>query len=238
MNFFPFQELPLELQSYILEKCDYTSLYNLSLISKEMKENIEKDEWLWKLKTKKVFGSLFSIIKNENWIKTYQNYILKSQNELFANIKIKNSKKALKILSADKDIIFTQNFLQDCFEQSCKNSLYSVIKKLVEIGVNVNTIMEGGYTSLMWSSRLGNIDIVKYLIIKGVNINKKNKYGYTALMWAVDKNHHDIVNILINAGADINICNVYEENSFSKALKCGHFNIAQSLLESKADINS
>ena len=55
------------------------------------------------------------------------------------------------------------------------------VKECIKQGVDVNTKILFGSTSLIWNSYRGHLDIVKLLINKGADINVKNEEGNTAL---------------------------------------------------------
>lgn len=83
-----------------------------------------------------------------------------------------------------------------------------VAKKLIDSGINVNT-MSNGITPLFAAARIGNNEMVSFLIKEGANINKQMTTawgkGQTALHIASCHGHVRVVSLLIHHGADINI---------------------------------
>jgi len=69
----------------------------------------------------------------------------------------------------------------------------SLVKNVLEKGVDVNTFDAEGATALMVASINGHIEIAKLLIEKGADVNAKDIDGYTALNYASLFNNTDIV---------------------------------------------
>jgi ankyrin repeat protein len=69
----------------------------------------------------------------------------------------------------------------------------SLAKRLIDNGVDVETINSHGSTALMLAARYGHQSIVELLIAKRVNVNFTDKHGWTALMIATQKGHQPIV---------------------------------------------
>jgi len=61
---------------------------------------------------------------------------------------------------------------------------FESVKKLIELGANVNAKTQQGYTPLMLATIINNKDIVTLLISHGANINMVSKNGETALSLA------------------------------------------------------
>ena len=70
------------------------------------------------------------------------------------------------------------------------------IKELL-INADVNIIDKYGYTSLMYASHHGYLDIVKELLLNEANVNIKNNYGNSSLMYASKKGYLNIVKELL-----------------------------------------
>ncbi|WP_082422628.1 ankyrin repeat domain-containing protein [Aquimarina longa] len=60
---------------------------------------------------------------------------------------------------------------------------YEMVKKMVELGTEVNESSEG-MTPLMYAARYNRIEIIKLLVANGAKINKKNGKGFNALKYA------------------------------------------------------
>ena len=60
---------------------------------------------------------------------------------------------------------------------------YEMVKKMVELGTEVNTTSQG-MTPLMYAARYDRVEIIKLLVANGAEINVKDKKGFTALKYA------------------------------------------------------
>lgn len=90
-----------------------------------------------------------------------------------------------------------QEFLN--FIKAVKKGETSVVKKLIEAGVDINKQDEDGYTALMWAAKIGYKMIVEHLMsIDNLIINKQNTDGYTGLMLAVKYGRNQIAMQLID----------------------------------------
>ena len=61
---------------------------------------------------------------------------------------------------------------------------------------------EAGFTELMLSAKVGDIETCNRLIESGVNINHQDDKGATALLYAVLAESEDIVKLMIDKGAN------------------------------------
>ncbi len=60
---------------------------------------------------------------------------------------------------------------------------YEMVKKMIELGTEVNIYSEG-MTPLMYAARYNRLEIIKLLVINGAKINTKNRKGFNALKYA------------------------------------------------------
>ncbi len=96
---------------------------------------------------------------------------------------------------------------------AAENGKISVIKKLLEEGIDINLQDSEGWTALMFASRFSDnessLEIVKLLIDSGADLNLQDIDGMTALMLACEPSNTnsslEIAKLLINSGADLNI---------------------------------
>jgi len=105
----------------------------------------------------------------------------------------------------------------------------SVLKKLIEKKVDINTQDNNGLTALMYATREAHLIVLDELLKYKANINIRDKHGKTALMH-VFKNYdaynneksikfENIIRLLVNAGADPFIENEYGRNSIMYATR-------------------
>ena len=96
----------------------------------------------------------------------------------------------------------------------------SVIRKALELGIDVNIRADAGFTPLLAAATFGNHSLIKKLLEKGADMNLQDDfYGNTALIAAAVKNHPDIVSELIMKGADETIRNYGEMTAIQEAEK-------------------
>ena len=119
-----------------------------------------------------------------------------------------------------------------------------LVRKLIDLGADVNLTTESGFTPLMASAGRHNIAIAELLIEKGADIEAKDDDGINALVYASTYNNEEMVKFLLEKGADANtVCEIENEHidisptPLMNAAYRGNTNIINMLLENGADIN-
>ncbi|MDR1382777.1 MAG: ankyrin repeat domain-containing protein [Planctomycetaceae bacterium] len=151
-------------------------------------------------------------------------------------IKIKTEERETNINNFVKEIINSDD--ATLLVLMSANGQLSIVKNLVEKGVDVNTKGKNGEQPLVAAARSGNLEIVKYLVEKGADINVKNNDGFFPLLLAVIKGDLDIVKYLVEKGAGINVKD--DNDGFSPlllAVSKGDLDIVKYLVEKGADVN-
>jgi uncharacterized protein len=148
-----------------------------------------------------------------------------------------------------------------------KNENLPAIRKLVNRGMEIDTVDSAGSTLLMLASRGGNQEIVAYLIASGAKVNHRNAYGDTALMWAAlagnlpvcrmlvehgaeydtegwtpliyaaSKGHDAVVDYLLSLDVDIDATSENGTTALMMAAQAGRITTVKLLLQHKADVN-
>lgn len=113
----------------------------------------------------------------------------------------------------------------------------SSVKKVLEIGVNVNNKDNFGMTCLMHAAKLGYKEITELLLSHGAIINICNTSSYNALMIAARYGNHDITKLLIDNGAEIDYADTFGWTALMIATRYNHEDIIKLLLENGADVN-
>ena len=108
--------------------------------------------------------------------------------------------------SIDKDIVIYKDRVQDLF-LACKNGLFELVNRLVQIPKIINTQDVNGWTPLIVAIFNNNIDIVKTLLSNGADISISNFKGTTILMYAMSAylQHNDDEIIRLILGLDIDV---------------------------------
>src|SRR5690606_4932722 len=78
------------------------------------------------------------------------------------------------------------------------------IVKLVERGLDVDTVDPNGNSLLILAAREGKGATVRALIERGARLDYRNRAGDSALMLAVLKDEREVAGLLIDAGASLN----------------------------------
>jgi uncharacterized protein len=132
-----------------------------------------------------------------------------------------------------------QTELNNLFIEACKFASLTDAVKYYELGADINSLDNFGWSALMWASQEGYTDIVKYLIENKADINYADiTNGWTALIAACFKGHADIVSLLIEGGADVNPDVTGFRNTSSPlryAERFGHSDIAEMLIQAGAE---
>ncbi|KJV54693.1 ankyrin repeat family protein [Orientia chuto str. Dubai] len=123
--------------------------------------------------------------------------------------------------------------------QLAKNNQLTELKELIKTGVDLNSFVDGCYTTLHHAVKENNLDAVNLLIDAGADLNVKSKVGgFTALYIAAFMINLSAVKLLINAGADPNIKD--DQNKIT-SLHCAALgsdsNIVKSLILAGANLN-
>ena len=104
------------------------------------------------------------------------------------------------------DLVIDAEIKQSNNNNITKDDL-SIIRKLIDSGVDINLQGKGGITALIAASKAGKLDVVKFLVAAGANVNLQTESGFTALMVAAGDGNLEIVKVLVHAGADSSLKN-------------------------------
>ena len=96
--------------------------------------------------------------------------------------------------------------LQQLIEAASKGDR-TLVKSLLQQGVDVNAAFKDGFTPLMAASTSGHTDIVNYLVSAGAKTDLRDNRGMTALMMAASMDRPKTVKALIARGADVSARN-------------------------------
>ena len=114
-----------------------------------------------------------------------------------------------------------------------KNNKNEIAKRIIDIMLNIDEIIQYGENALFLSSN--NYEIVKYLIELGANINQQNIYRSTPLFVTLSL---EIMKLLVEAGANLNHINEHGETVLSIACFKGDLEKVKYLISVGADVNA
>ncbi len=107
--------------------------------------------------------------------------------------------------------------------------------KLINRGMDVNSVDAAGNTLLMQTVNRDNQEFFDYLLQRRSRINTRNRNGETALSLAAYRGKLHFVQRLVDAGADVNL---YGWPPLIYAAFNGHTAVAEYLLKKGAEVNA
>ena len=140
---------------------------------------------------------------------------------------------------------FAKNYIEqnaelaykEFFDAIEKNKI-SVVRALINAGINVNVKLNIYDTPLTLAARNVHNEIVKMLLEANAEINVHDDWDrYTPLIRAAESNNKALVQMLIGAGADVNAQNIFHKTALYYAVKSGNKDTVEVLLNAGADCN-
>lgn len=110
------------------------------------------------------------------------------------------------------------------------------VQQLLNVGVDVNEIDVYGFTPLIESAIVDNIEIATVLLREGANPNLQDVTGGTALHWAVENANLNFCKLLLDHGADPNAYTLAGQPVLVIPILRQQANIRQLLLHRGADL--
>ena len=204
------------IQRFCLDCEDYYLRYIFYYLDKELDEN-EFHNYV--LENENISGrNIFEISSEIGEIKIFRilkKYLEKNINLLkFLINDYKNGKKNIFHISANNNKIISLLFFYSFYYNNkihtsvlniknkssqtplhiaCRFGFYNLVKYLVDMGANMNSIDKENKTPLFYAVKSKNLQIVKFLIISGADKNIKDINGMKAINYAEDRN---ILNVL------------------------------------------
>jgi ankyrin repeat protein len=93
----------------------------------------------------------------------------------------------------------------DLLYEASKFGNLEILKKLLDMGANINYMNIVELSPLLIASNYGHLDIVRELLERGADVNIITSHGRTPLMQASDRGHLEVVKALLQHDADITI---------------------------------
>ena len=131
----------------------------------------------------------------------------------------------------------TNNFSNDRFVLAARYGQRSLVRYMLQSGVDVNAVDVYGDTALISAAGGGHLAVVGDLLVAGADIDTVNDAGHTALMNAAMKGRADVVELLLDEDADIAVETGAGETALTKAVQYGSRVVADILLVRGADPN-
>lgn len=119
-----------------------------------------------------------------------------------------------------------------------KTKRLEIIKFLLDLGFNVNTVNEKNASMLITSSIDGDVELVKYLLSKGADTQiRQSSYGNDALNMALFYKHTDVVKELLKVWPDINKPSDVGMTPLITAIKTNNKQLVELILEKNPDLS-
>lgn len=128
-------------------------------------------------------------------------------------------------------------FKKTALMAAIENNQGKIVRRLLQLGANVNVQSGGEETALMLAIYQNNIEIVKLLLHYGAHLDLESNSGYTALMYTTNADKVEIAQLLIKHGAHINAQNHKGETPLIMAARYNAPKIMKLLIEHGADVN-
>lgn len=113
-----------------------------------------------------------------------------------------------------------------------------VIKRLIRLGINVDTMNENKDTALVLACDKDNVEAIKLLVENGANVNYTGSSLGTPLYLACQNGNKYIVMYLVSRGACINdVSNYNKETPLIRACRSLNKDIVKFLIQKGADVN-
>ncbi|KAF8418071.1 Glycerophosphoryl diester phosphodiesterase family-domain-containing protein [Tirmania nivea] len=131
-----------------------------------------------------------------------------------------------KILSARKSVVVSSAILI----MATGSNATTIVKLLVDAGVDVNYQDEHGETALHTAARLGHVECMRNLIAGGADIEvAENSYGWTPIFIAAVEGQLSALEVLVEEGAEVTKLDSSGWTAIEHAALRGHIEVARRL---------
>jgi len=107
---------------------------------------------------------------------------------------------------------------------------------LLDHGLAVNEVADGGISPLHAAVQRGHLEIVRHLLGRGAGVNQATRDGSPPLYLAAKRGHVEVARELLESGAAVNQVKQSGASSLAVAAANGHYQIVCLLLERKASV--
>ncbi|KAL8867715.1 MAG: hypothetical protein Q9198_008418, partial [Flavoplaca austrocitrina] len=116
--------------------------------------------------------------------------------------------------------------------------LTSIVKNLLDEGVDINQTSHKGITALMSAAEAGHTDTVRVLLAAHADLDQAHKYASTALIKAARNGHDEVFQILLDHGANIEAATVAGDTSLMRDASGGLTSKVQLIIDKAANIKA
>ncbi len=149
------------------------------------------------------------------------------------------------MLASSNELVFAGRSAQEAFQNDGVVSLLRAVikkdakeaKRLIDSGVNANTVGKDGATPLIWMLGQQNLGAVKLLLDLGADPNQYVANGIGSPVWlSAGGGRKDALKLLLDQGGDPNLP-IADKSPLMIAIGGSHLDCADLLLQHGADIN-
>jgi ankyrin repeat protein len=118
----------------------------------------------------------------------------------------------------------------DDLQTAIQNSDYNKIVKLLDAGVNPNTILKAGDTLLTWAVKHKAQKLIEVLLKRGADVNMPSLSGYTPLNLAFPRLTDETILLIINQGVNWRYLDAKKYTYFENAMIHNRINVLRHML--------
>ncbi|MCX8028506.1 MAG: ankyrin repeat domain-containing protein [Brevinematales bacterium] len=113
--------------------------------------------------------------------------------------KVTSKKDIMDVNKGEKDKILYTSYLDRMLRIACVKGDVGMVIKLIQMGVDVNSVDIDGDTPLHLAVMSNNYEIVRILVANKAVVKKRNKKGYTPIDIARELGYSDIYRLLLSS---------------------------------------
>ena len=102
-----------------------------------------------------------------------------------------------------------------------KNGQLDIVRSLLDVGSDVNTVYRNRMTALHAASQKGELEVAKLLIERGAYVDSRSRAAWTALHYALRERHLEVARLLLDHGANVNTTTRNDGSALHLALFTG-----------------
>jgi beta-lactamase regulating signal transducer with metallopeptidase domain len=131
-----------------------------------------------------------------------------------------------------------RTYLGEILVKSAEEGDVALVGRLLDGGLDVNTIQPGDGTALIGAARGGHLELVRSLIEHGANVNLASPGDGNPLIAAAGRGSVEVAQLLLDNGADVDAVVPGDENALITASAAGQGDVVRLLIEHGADVNA